>query len=297
MSFTSRRSASGSGKPERRDRNGLVGLSGWLFADLLLGVAVIFLVGSEVPQKGVEKSGASLRVAIDSIDESVQKDAKMWKVQDETFRLKISFTEEVRRFEVEDVEISGDADQWVPSLVDATSQEDGTSEFIVELTPKTGLRDGEFTISIPKDAAFATDGSGNIATSQLFNVVKCFRYTGIDADREVQVVLSNAEGKGVDALTSLLNGNERIKQARKNQDRIGFMIIFGGGSQGNEIARENAANVIEALSKAGLVQNSESLACDQSTPGGNLPTLKYKNETLRTTDLDLRLYFLTKTGN
>ena len=40
--------------PQGRDRHAIVGLSGWLFADLLLAVAVVFLVAETTPVGGEE---------------------------------------------------------------------------------------------------------------------------------------------------------------------------------------------------------------------------------------------------
>ena len=297
MRFTSRRSSARAGQPVRRDRNGLVGLSGWLFADLLLGVAVIFLVGSEVPQKGLERRGASLGVTIETVDETVEKTADVWGVRDETFRLKITFTEEVRNFDVDDVLVSGDADQWVASFVDGSSNDGGGKDFVIELTPKSGLQDGDFTVEIPADAAFDADGSGNIAESQDFTLVTCFRYTGIDAKNEANVLLVGAADKGVAALISRLSENPDIAKAVAAKKKIGLMIIFGGGSQGSAIAGRNAASLIEALSDLGLVPSGKSASCDQTVPGGDLPTLNYKNDKMDIQDLDLRLYFLSQTGN
>ena len=45
--------------PQGRDRHAIVGLSGWLFADLLLAVAVIFLVAATKPVGGSDLTPTS----------------------------------------------------------------------------------------------------------------------------------------------------------------------------------------------------------------------------------------------
>ncbi len=297
MSFTSRRSSARAGQPARRDRNGLVGLSGWLFADLLLGVAVIFLVGSEVPQVGLRGTGENFKVTIDTVDDMVQKTSTIWKVQEKTFKLKINFDVEVRGFDVEDVVVSGDADQWVAALIDDVSKANGGREFIIELTPKSGLQDGGFTLEIPANAAFRKDGAGNIAGSQGFSVETCFKYTGIDAKREVRIPLTGAADKSVASLRNSLSLNDEIKKARDSNQKIGFMIIFGGGPQGADIARRNESNVKQALSELELVPSSKAASCDQSVPAGDLPTRSYKDEELGAQNLNLLIFYLSKTGN
>jgi hypothetical protein len=42
-------SASTFGRSHRRDKESILGLSGWLFADLLLAIAIVFLVVQETP--------------------------------------------------------------------------------------------------------------------------------------------------------------------------------------------------------------------------------------------------------
>jgi len=69
MAFTSRAGGQ-SGKRTRRDRNSIVGLSGWLFADLLLGLAVVFLVAAEKPP-AEENSNACTQLAPNVVNHTV----------------------------------------------------------------------------------------------------------------------------------------------------------------------------------------------------------------------------------
>ena len=69
MAFTSR-AGSQSGKRTRRDRNSIVGLSGWLFADLLLGLAVVFLVAAEKPP-AEENGNACTQLAPNVVNQTV----------------------------------------------------------------------------------------------------------------------------------------------------------------------------------------------------------------------------------
>ena len=69
MAFTSR-AGSQSSKRTRRDRNAIVGLSGWLFADLLLGLAVVFLVAAEKPSPK-ENSDVCAQHAPDVVKQTV----------------------------------------------------------------------------------------------------------------------------------------------------------------------------------------------------------------------------------
>lgn len=47
-------SASTSARSHRRDKESILGLSGWLFADLLLAIAIVFLVVQETPGDSAE---------------------------------------------------------------------------------------------------------------------------------------------------------------------------------------------------------------------------------------------------
>lgn len=297
MSFTSRRGVERAGRPARRDRNGLVGLSGWLFADLLLGVAVIFLVGSEVPQKGLEGEGKSFGVEIESVDETVDKSVEVWEVQNQTFKLKIVFDDEVRAFGIEDIKVKGEADQWVASFYGDESSDGAGREFEVELTPKSGLGSGVFTVEIPADAAFRSDGSGNRPTSRDFKVVTCFPYSGIDTNKSDKIELVGAAGSSVVYLKNILEVKAEIKTALNDEKLVGFMIIFGSGPDGDTTAKRNKVNVVKALSELGLVPSGATSVCGQSRSEDLLPTLEYKDEALDDGNLGLRLYFLTKTGN
>lgn len=297
MSFTSRRGAQRAGRPARRDRNGLVGLSGWLFADLLLGVAVIFLVGSEVPQRGSDGEGKSFGVRIETVDETVEKSDDAWEVQNQTFKLTIIFEDDVRTFGVEDIRVTGEADQWVASFFDDEDSDGAGKEFGIELTPKSGLGSGTFTVEIPADVAFRSDGSGNRSTSQAFTVVTCFPYSGIDTSNSSKIELMGAADSSVANLTKILEATKEIQDALGKEKLIGFMIIFGSGPDGDKIAKRNKTNLVKALSDLGLVPSGATRVCGQSRSEDLLPTLEYKEEGLGQGSLSLRPYFLTKTGN
>ena len=298
MAFVSRNQRNFRDGRNRRDKGAIVGLSGWLFADLLLGVAVVFLIGSEKPSLSGSDGGIRPTVQIESV-ENVQEGRETWNVNDRSFMIKVVFSEKVRNFEAEDLVFEGQANGWISRIKEPSEGGSASESFTVEIVPSQELIAGDFELVIPEKSAFSVaNGIGNMNKKQKFTVVNCFEYKGIDVNRgEEKVAIRGGFSNSTEYLTAELE--KQLEQPIKNRDQIGFVILFGGGDDGKRRAEQSEAKVIDALVTLGLVPKASanggnSGSCGDSLSDSDFPILFYKDDGQPTSDLQLNIYYLKK---
>jgi hypothetical protein len=298
VAFTSKNQGRPREGRNRRDKGAIVGLSGWLFADLLLGVAVVFLIGSEKPSLSGNDVGARPTINIESV-ENVQEGLETWNVNDRSFMIKIIFSENVRSFEADDLVFEGPANGWISRIEESSQGEDASKSFTVEIVPTQELVAGDFELVIPEKSAFSvSNGIGNMRKKQKFTVVDCFEYKGIDVNRgEEKVSISGGYSNGTEYLTRELE--KVLEKPIKDRDQIGFVILFGGGQDGKRRAEQSEAKVIDALVALGLIPKTStngenSGSCGDSLSENDFPILFYKDDGQPTSDLQLNIYYLKK---
>jgi len=281
----------------RRDKGAIVGLSGWLFADLLLGVAVVFLIGSERPSSaGIDGSNRPT-VSLNAL-ENVQPNQDIWSVNDRPFKIEVVFSEKVRGFDVSDLSITGEANGWVSQITEPEGVDAVSDRFVVNVVPSQDLIAGEFVISIPERAAYsAENGSGNAGTKKQLKVVNCFEYKGIDPASLQKVNLSGGYLKGEKEIIQALS--KELDSQVKNRDQVGFLILFGGGKDGKVLAERSEDKIRSSLASLGLVpkadaESSIADACGVSVSENDFPIIKYKDDGQSRNDLQLNIYFMNK---
>ena len=295
MAFVSRNQRNVREGRNRRDKGAIVGLSGWLFADLLLGVAVVFLIGSEKPSVNSSADGVRPTLEIESV-ENVQKGTESWSVNDRSFTIKVEFSEDVRNFGADDLVFQGEANDWVGKVTEPADENAVSKSFTLEIVPSQDLVAGSFEIFIPEKSAFSeSSGIGNTGKKQKFTVVNCFEYKGIDANSFETVKLSRGFSSGGDYLTNELQ--KKLAPAITSGKQIGFLILFGGGNNGDQKAESSESKVRTSLAELGLVPRSSGDegnvgACGASLSENDFPMLFYKAENLPESDLQLNIYYL-----
>ncbi len=235
MSFSRshRRLSSGSEKA-RRDRNEIVGLSGWLFADLLLAVAVVFLVASVKPvssssqDENISDDGPPTVVLslvsellveeLDSLpiwNEDIQKDP--------VIRIEAKFSERVTLGKEKDVLIStnresnlieGENTGWLVKLLEGSDN----LIWLIDLVP-TNLRTlGTIEIKIMAGAAIDSDGDKNLESETLKFFAKGKVEKRIDTKNssQISIDLPSRECNG----SNLAKNGDLLKEIVQNSSYI-----------------------------------------------------------------------------
>ena len=297
MAFTSRNQGRPREGRSRRDKGAIVGLSGWLFADLLLGVAVVFLIGSEKPSiSGVaERNGPSVR--FEAVD-NIQTNQDVWNVNDRPFKVEVIFSEKVRGFDASDLQFTGEANDWFVKIIEPTEPKAVAERVVLNVEPSQGLTAGEFSMFIPQKTAFSEEsGSGNSGFKKLFKVVKCFEYKGINPGSEQKITIGGGYLKDTESLIAALQKELEDPIVERNQ--IGFLILFGGGKDGSKLAERSEEKIRSSLASLGLVPKAipgggDLGSCEVSISEDDFPILFYKDDGLPTSDLKLNIYYMNK---
>lgn len=299
MAFVSKNQRNVREGRNRRDKGAIVGLSGWLFADLLLGVAVVFLIGSEKPSVSSSSEGDRPTLEIESV-ENVQKgkESEPWSVNDRSFTIKVVFSENVRSFGADDLVFQGEANNWVGKVTEPADENSVSDSFTIEIVPSQDLVAGSFEILIPEKSAFSErKGIGNRGKKQKFTVVNCFEYKGIDPASLQKVNLSGGYLKGEKEIIQALS--KELDSQVKNRDQVGFLILFGGGKDGKVLAERSEDKIRSSLASLGLVpkadaESSNADSCGVSVSENDFPIIKYKDDGQSRNDLQLNIYFMNK---
>jgi len=296
----SRSHIGGGGTPgSKRDRNAIVGLSGWLFADLLLGIAVIFLVGSDPPGKPAQASGKPVKADI-TIVENVQTNGDEWTVSNQGFKINVHFSEDVYGFNPDDdLSIQGDAIEWIPQVSELADLEIKAADYIVEMTPKAGLLDGKFQLSIPANTVRSESGVGNLESKeQAITFATCLSYKGVDARTKKEDYRVESKGFRSDVpaayFEEILKKSEIIVEARKREAKVGFVLFFVSVSQesirdGTKKDLEQALINLELLDKPNGLDN-----CDTLITSSSMGYRGFIDRKLVEGEIFLDFYFVTK---
>lgn len=217
--------------PEERDRHGIVGLSGWLFADLLLAVAVIFLVASEVPKFANESAGENATTATGAPVATLSFEPELpinedgiavWRETDVSASevaevgIQVVFTEPVRGLG-EDLEDLA-ADVVLSALIDGetrTAGETGWSvktlksvdpgrAWLIALSPAAGFKSSTMQLTLRQGAVVDEDSNPNPEAEPLVFQVQRRPDTVIDTKKASQIVV------GVQATSCDVKSNSAV---------------------------------------------------------------------------------------
>ena len=229
MSFSRshRRLSSGSEKT-RGDRNEIVGLSGWLFADLLLAVAVVFLVASvkpvssSSPDENISDDGPPT-VVLSFISELLIEELDGLPIWNEdtqkepVIRIEAKFSERVTFGNKKDVLISanresnlieGEDTGWRVDL----SEDSDNFIWLIDLVP-TNLRTlGTIEIKIGAGAVVDSDGDKNLESE----ILKFFAKGKV----EKRIDTKNSSQISIDLPSSECNSSNLAKNGDKLKEII-----------------------------------------------------------------------------
>ena len=220
MAFTSRAGGQ-SGKRTRRDRNSIVGLSGWLFADLLLGLAVIFLVASDKP------TGNECMQRVPDVIGRTAGLAKEIITYANFIPIGIAVTSGVK---------PGDVYMQDPEAGECAGL--GVSEISFTYEP---LRDGR-----PTTEGISLDGTCKIVLKGAAN-----------ASPENVKTIFEKELTRVSEPKNVLPENKACYKLSDGGHKIGFILMFGYGAEGSDVAKAASSNVTEAIKIMGLLYASQ----------------------------------------
>lgn len=323
MSLTSRRrnkNSSASDDPKAS----IVGLSGWLFADLLLALAVVFLVASDKPVKSaigniedsfditVQFSGEKEFKAVNKIDLPSNRSADIW--------IRFSKPIDVASFSTDDLQLKPDG-EWSARFVDR--KKSGSQEvFQVRLNPEN-VESTEFSLSVEKRAAsgFDQDYVYNDYAVLEISVTICRTLTGIAVGKSdtARFVVPGGALMGDSALKSWLESPDReydpahskgtsddgygtaklIFEGLQNKSEIkqvGFAILFGGYDQNSE---KSAKGRQRAEGKEGVVRKvlrelgffPADIGLSVGCVAQEIPVRAFSDPSVGKNDLKLELYF------
>jgi len=244
-----RRLSSGSER-SKNDRHEIVGLSGWLFADLLLAVAVIFLVAADLPVftgTTTDDPGPGVAPTVElSFTPELDKDKAGKFVWNETERaekgkldisIKISFSEPVFEFGTESAE-------WYKEVLIAANFDGKSSEgmetgwiisdfkqkddkvWTLELRP-SGVITGEVVVKIAKGAAVDNKGNENKESKPLEFFVQKKGDRRIDTENSSQITIMQPSPE-CSAGNENLVGSKIAESIKKAQ---GFLVATAGDKQ------------------------------------------------------------------
>lgn len=217
MRFASRTGQNSRGGSQRRsEKHSIVGLSGWLFADLLLAVAVIFLVAQDTampmvdPAIGDQSAGDLSVVLRITSDLDIKDGSPRWDGTvagtERGVTIEARFSRPIRGFgddangRLGDIKISGDSTGWYTEEVvevSDSSSADGTTWSIL-LAPNKNYTAGTVQVQIPKAAAVDSSARPNEVSNEVRFEALIAPETVLDVDNAVQIEIPRPSGGCVD---------------------------------------------------------------------------------------------------
>jgi len=323
VSLASRRGSRSETNPDDA-KSSIVGLSGWLFADLLLALAVVFLVASDRPAEsgpvderdiydiGVEFALSLTGEAETQIDQI-----------DQSFDIWVRFSEAVEARSFKEVRLEP-KDQWSYRFVD--KRDSGSQEaFQIRLNPER-VSSSALSITIDRRSArhFERENSFNSKATLAVSITVCRSLAGIAVkpSETARFVLPGGRSKSATEIADWLSSPSREKDpphpigsknagygtaslvyeelvaSPVNRRQIGFAILFGGYNKNTESAddgvkraRDQTENVRTALRDLGLLANLSSIGSNSCPQAAEVPVRPFGDSSVGTRDLQFELYF------
>lgn len=317
MGLVSHHSRNSNNYSDDESKNSIVGLAGWLFADLLLALAVIFLVGGDIPSTSA-MSETNFRDDI-TIEFAETKDGDavtgLRKI-DQTFDVYVRFSDPVENFTADDIELEP-SDEWSVRIVEDSKDVDGKKSFQIRLNPESPTSNEiKLTIAQRQVSNASRPNSFNERGQLNISVTICGQIAGIDVDKAnvAQVRIPNGANMSAQQLSSWMQtieakgsttnedgyGNEQLLREiialpASQRTQIGFIIVFAGGTDaraGTQVARNKESDLLTALSSNYLVADAASDLPSTTCPTeSRVPVRAFWSQQLSKNDLTLELYF------
>lgn len=255
-------------EPQRRDRHAIVGLSGWLFADLLLAVAVIFLVAQTVPRFAEEESEEAVKAAegVPVANLSFEPELPVGEAEglpvwrqvdaeesgDSTVGISVSFSEPVSDFGgsleqiAKDIGISAtiDGEKFQGSetgwSVKSLTAEPGGKTYQILLEPSIGFQSATVEVAVNQRAVLDEDGNPNPASQPLIFLVQRRPETVIDTKKASQLRVA-VSGQSCEASSEVEVAN--LVAAIEKVDEFDINVATTGESR--ETLKKNFVSWVE----------------------------------------------------
>jgi hypothetical protein len=324
VSLASRRQDRGNSRQDDA-KSSIVGLSGWLFADLLLALAVVFLVASDRPAESLATDAEVLDIEVEFSETESGPPISQIATIDESLSVWIRFSEEVLTdsFNLNGLQISRE-DEWSFRFVDRP-QARTTKTYQIRLNPESA-RSAEITLTVKARSALSSerDNVWNKAASLSVSVEVCEALAGIAVKPSdtARFQINGGLFKSADEIVKWLSSNERKSSGtdrKSNEDEgfgdarliwdeiqrpinerrnIGFAILFGGyvrnqesANQGQTRARGREQVVKQALRELGLLDLATTNNSSNCPSADDLPIRPFGDSGVGVNDLKFELYF------
>lgn len=300
-------------------KSSIVGLSGWLFADLLLALAVVFLVASDRPGEIV---GGNPSDVYDITVEFALSPNGVAETQidqiDRSFDIWVRFSEAVNPRSFKTLQLEPN-DQWSYSFV--SKRDFGSQEmFQIRLIPRR-VSSTALSITVERRAASHSDreNSYNSLATLSVSITICKLLAGIavDPSETASFVLPGGQRKSAPQLEDWLKNPSRKKDSPQypgygtaslvyeeiiadvaNRRQIGFAIIFGGYNRTTESpadgvkrAIKKADNIRTALRSLGLLSKLAPTGANRCPQAVEVPVRSFSDSSVGIDDLRFELYF------
>jgi hypothetical protein len=317
MGLVSHHNRSSDSYSDDESKNSIVGLAGWLFADLLLALAVIFLVGGDIPStSAMSESNYKNDVTIEFTETKDGDAVTGLRKIDQTFDVYVRFSDPVENFTADDIELEP-SDEWSVRIVEDSKDVDGKKSYQIRLNPESPTSNElKLTIDQRQVSNASRPNSFNERGQLDVSVTICGQIAGIDVDKAnvAQVKIPNGANMSAQQLSSWMQtieakgtttnddgyGNEQILREiialpASQRTQIGFIIVFAGGidaRSGTQVARNKESDLLTALSSNNLVADASSDLPSTTCPTeSRVPVRAFWSQQLSKNDLTLELYF------
>ena len=323
MSLASRRNRRDYSNPDDA-KSSIVGLSGWLFADLLLALAVVFLVASDRPSQSLaENPEDKFDIDVEFVESELADAKAVTQIEriDENFDLWIRFSEPVYSDSFTEADLLLEPNnEWSFRFVDKLN--DGTEKlFRIRLNPEK-VTDTKLSLTIAKRAVRGSksDNSYNSKATLTISVTICQSLGGIEVNKKETARFQIRGGERMDAkqLVEWFKSGKRTDSPRSAEDagygdalliskamaegsQVGFVILFGGYDsknsekvgKGQSRAENKQKEVLKALRELGLIPKLKNLGGSQCPLPQEIPTRPF-GAGIPIDDLKFEMYFYEK---
>jgi hypothetical protein len=321
VSLASRRQGQGQSRQDDA-KSSIVGLSGWLFADLLLALAVVFLVASDRPAESLATDAKVEDIDVEFSETESGAPISQISTVDESLSVWVRFSEEVL-FNLDGLEIEPN-DEWSFRFVDYVPARPSRS-FQIRLNPESA-RNSKVTLTVKERSALSSerDNVWNRASSLTISVEICEALAGIAVKPSdtARFQINGGLSKSTDEIVKWLSSSEReesgtdrkssedegfgdarliwdeIQRPLNERRNIGFAILFGGyiknqesANQGQKRARDREQVVKQALRDLGLLDLATTNISSSCPSADDLPIRPFGDSGVGVNDLKFEFYF------
>jgi len=325
VSLASRRGSRSDSNPDDA-KSSIVGLSGWLFADLLLALAIVFLVASETPKASDNTPDDVLDISVDFSTSENGAASRQTAQIDEPFDVWLRFSEPIRSetLDLSDVSIKPEG-QWTYQFVKKATVGSGKA-FLLRLAPLEARSTGIEVTLRDKAAQNASRESSYSKTASLsVSITVCRSLTGIAVlpKETARFLIKSGRTMGTDAILNWLsdpirkqNGTDRLsnedvgygdarlvfeelQKPSSERRQVGFVILFGGyvrnqenAGVGQERASKRIEEVRELLRDLSLLPRVDSGTTGSQCPrAAEVPVRPFGDSSVGKDELKFELYF------